>query len=69
MNKETIIGVAKYGIFGLACLIVIVFLRNKLFTVNTIPKEMQLHYLPADFDPEINEDEALIILKMPFLIC
>lgn len=66
MNKETIIGVAKYGIFGLACLIVIVFLRNKLFTVNTIPKEMQLHYLPADFDPEINEDEALIILKNPY---
>lgn len=66
MNKETIIGVAKYGIFGLACLIVIVFLRNKLLNVNTIPKEMQLQYLPADFNPEINEAEALIILKNPY---
>ncbi len=32
---------------------------------SNIPKDMQVNYMPADFKPNINEDEALTILSNP----
>lgn len=66
MNKEILLSVAKYGVLGLAVIIVIAFLRNKLFHVNTIPKELQITYLPAEFKPNIDEEEAFMILSNPY---
>jgi hypothetical protein len=66
MNKEVLLRVARYGLFILAGFIVLAFLRNKLLNVNTIPKELQITYLPAEFQPDINEDEAFVILSNPF---
>lgn len=66
MNKEILLSVAKYGVLGLAVIIVIAFLRNKLFHVNTIPKELQITYLPAEFKSNIDEEEAFMILSNPY---
>ena len=66
MNKEAILTIAKYGIFALAGFIVLIFLRNKLFNINTVPKELQITYLPAEFKPDINEEEAFMILSNPY---
>lgn len=66
MNKEAILTIAKYGIFALAGFVVLIFLRNKLFNINTIPKELQITYLPSEFKPNINEEEAFMILSNPF---
>lgn len=66
MNKENLLSIAKYGVLGLAVIIVIAFLRNKLFNVNTIPKELQITYLPAEFKPNIDEEEAFMILSNPY---
>ena len=32
---------------------------------SSVPKDMQVNYMPADFKPSINEDEALTILSNP----
>jgi hypothetical protein len=66
MNKDNLLSIAKYGVIGLAVIIVIAFLRNKLFHVNTIPKELQITYLPAEFKPNIDEEEAFMILSNPY---
>ena len=59
MNRNAIIQMAKYGLLGLAAVIVLIFIRNKLFSVSSIPKALQLTYLPADFELDLDNETVL----------
>ena len=66
MNRNAIIQMAKYGLLGLAAVIVLIFIRNKLFSVSSIPKALQLTYLPADFELDLDNETVYTILSNPY---
>jgi len=42
------------------------FKKSSLSSYSNIPKEVQLKYIPSDFVPSIDEENALVILSNPY---
>lgn len=53
-------------LFGLAAVIVLIFIRNKLFSISSIPKALQLTYLSGDFELDLDNESVYTILSNPY---